>query len=65
VCLECVRLDSVFELAGAGLAGDEAGGEDHGDEGQSDEQIVHLSVSLLGAFTAALLTLLESLLLTH
>ena len=31
---------------GAGLAGYEAGGEDHGDEGQSDEQIVHLSFSL-------------------
>ena len=56
------RLDRLgFELAGTGLAGYEAGNEDHGDEGQSDEKIVHLSVSLSGAFTAALLTLLESL----
>ena len=36
------RLDRLgFELAGTGLAGYEAGNEDHGDEGQSDEQIVH------------------------
>ena len=56
-----IRLVLGFHFAGAGLAGYEAGGEDDGDEGQSDEQIVHLSFSLSGAFTAALLTLLESL----
>jgi hypothetical protein len=43
-------LDCVFHLAGAGLGGDEAGSEDHCDESQSDEHIVHLSVSLLVGF---------------
>ncbi len=49
-----------FHLAGARLAGYEAGSEDHGDEGQSDEQIVHFVSPVSGAFTAALLTLIES-----
>jgi hypothetical protein len=49
-----------FSFRGTGLGGDEAGSEDHDDEGQSDEKIVHCVTPVSGAFTAALLTLLES-----
>jgi len=55
---EGARLDRLG-LAGAGVGGDEAGSEDHNEEGDGNDQIMHCVVLLVEA-SAALLTLLES-----
>ena len=50
----------LLRLAGTGLAGNEAGSDDHREKSDTDENVMHLEFSLWRAFAAAFLTLLES-----